>query len=353
MTQIVTLTVLLSFSFTQPSLALLSNVAERPADDTDPMLLRQNAVEVNSNLNPERIFPRSLRGRNLIITGDSNDREFVTRMCREFNGTLQVLSKIGLFYGNPWGALSISYPAESRPRVCEFDRFNASFLFLFHMGVSGDKPEESWHHDPAERRSKSHWPQVGDTHVQIPPKELIRYVWPAAIRKLLPTRPMIFLTQSSLWDTVPFDEATGCSQYNVKTPLKTWEHGSYVVNHASASECERIFAMEWFERASNYMVWLRHSAIHPDMVMWRTTPNCPFKNGFVQALHGRIADVVVSAVGNATSGPWSGVKLVDWRSHYEVTSDSQCNGIHYHNDGYFGYWQALKEALKGGLEETS
>jgi len=351
--QSVALTVLCSFSFTQPSLALLSNVAERPADDIDPMLLRQTAVEMSSNDHPTKFFPRSLRGRNLIISGDSNDREFVIRMCREFNGDLQTLPSARLFYGNPWGAKSISYPPESQPRKCEFDRFNASFLFLFHMGVSGDKPEESWHHGPVERRSESHWPQVGGMHVQITPKELLRYVWPAAIRTLLPTRPMIFLTQSSLWDTVPFVESTGCSQYTVKRAAKTWQYGSYVVDHVSTSACQQIFASEWFERASDYLQWLRHGSIHPDMIMWRTTPNCPFKQEFLQALHGRLAKVVVEAVRNATEGPWARVKLVDWRSHYEVTSDSQCNGIHYNNDGYSGYWQALKDALKEGLEQTS
>jgi len=351
--QIVVLAVLCLLSFAQPSLALLSNVAKRPADDTDPMLLRENMVEIDSHVHAAKFFPRPLRGRNLIITGDSNDREFLTRMCREFNGSLRVLSQAQLYYGNPWKAHSISYPAESRPRACDFDRFNASFLFLFHMGVSGDEPEETWHHAPVERRSESHWPLVGNMHVQIPPKELIRYVWPAAIRTILPTRPMIFLTQSSLWDTVPFDESTGCSQYTVKRAAKTWQGGSYVVDHVSTSDCVRIFAREWLERASHYLRWLRHSAIHPDMVMWRTTPNCPFNRGLLQALHRMLAEGVVEAVGNATEGSWAGVKLVDWRSHYEVTSDSQCDGIHYHSDGYFAYWQALKEALKGDLEQTS
>jgi hypothetical protein len=160
---------------------------------------------------------------------------------------------------------------------------------------------------------------------------------------------MIFLTQSSLWDTVPFDESTGCFDYTVKTAAKMWQHGQYVVNHVSTSECERIFAMDWFERASNYLRRLRHSSLHPDMIMWRTTPNCPFSSGLLHALHGRQAEGAVEAVRNATEGHWAGVKLVDWRSHYDVTSDSQCNGIHYHTDGYLSYWKALHEALAGTM----
>lgn len=346
MVQVVVLTILYSLSLIQPSLALLSNVPKRSADDVDPMLLSQNVVELDSNVHAAK-FPRYLRGRNLIILGDSNDREFVTRMCHEFNGSLRVVSNFKLFFGNPWKAGSISYPAESRPRSCEFDRFNASFLFLFHMGVTGDEPEEQWHHTQAERRSETHWPQVGNVRIQITPKDLIRYVWPAATRELLPTRPTIFLTQSSLWDTVPFDEATGCFQYTVKTAAKLWQHGQYVVNHVSQSDCVQIFASDWFERASNYVRRLRHSSLHPDVIMWRTTPNCPFSRGLLHELHSRQAERVVEAMRNTTEGHWAGVKLVDWRSHCEVTSDSQCNGIHYRTDGYLSYWKALDEALTG------
>mmetsp|Transcript_24224 Transcript_24224/g.63243 ORF Transcript_24224/g.63243 Transcript_24224/m.63243 type:complete len:349 (+) Transcript_24224:63-1109(+) len=346
MMQTVLLTVFWSFSFTQPSFALLSNAPKRSANDVDPMLLRQNAVESDSKVLTAK-FPRSLFGRNLVISGDSNDREFITRICREFNGSLRVLSQVQLYFNNPWKVGSISYPAESRPRTCDFDKFNSSFLFLFHMGVTGDEPEETWHHAAVERRSETHWPQVGNMHVQIAPKELIRYVWPAAVKTILPTRPVIFLTQSSLWDTVSLEESNGCSQYTVRTPAKMWQHGSYVVNHVSMSDCERIFAAEWFDKASNYLRWLRHSAIHPDVVMWRTNPNCPLNNGLLNALHGRQAEAVVAAVRNATEGPWAGTKLVDWRSHYEATSDSQCNGIHYQKDGYLGYLHALEDALAG------
>jgi hypothetical protein len=308
------------------------------------MILSQNTVDLDSNVHKAK-FPSYLRGRNLIVPGDSNDREFVTRMCREFNGSLRVVSNFRLLFGNPWKAGSISYPAESRPRSCEFDRFNASFLFLFHMGVSGDEPEEEWHHTPAERRSESHWPQIGNMHIQITPKDLIRYVWPAAMRELLPTRPIIFLTQSSLWDTVPFDESAGCSQFNLEMRQRMWYSGQNVANRVSTYDCAQIFARDWFARASNYLRRLRHSSMHPDLIMWRTTPNCPFNRGLIHSLHSRQAEAVMEAARNTTEGNWARVKLVDWRSHYEVTSGSQCDGIHYHADGYFGYWQALEEAL--------
>lgn len=274
-------------------------------------------------------LPSFLNGQNLIIAGDSNDRIFTDYICNLFQGYLKVFDSIPMVDDNPWGTSAISYPPESQSRSCHLDHYNASILFLFHMGVYGEEPETQWHQTRSAVRMNSHWPYYGNgTRIHIPLSKLIKYVWPAVVKMHLPTRPIRFLTQSSLWDTLPFQEAGGCFQYDM-----------------NQNDCERLFEKDWFERASEFLRAMRGSTLHVDTIMWRTNPHCPLDSTLLSSLHDKQGEDVVKAIRSTAEGSWAGVKIVDWRFHFQVKDHSQCVGIHYHQDGYLGYLQALEQAF--------
>ncbi|CAE6916436.1 unnamed protein product [Symbiodinium sp. CCMP2592] len=288
----------------------------------------------------------SLRGKNLILAGDSNDRNFFHMLCYYATGKsdqVQYIRKLEIASGEYAGR--ITWATEAATMTCHDRSRNASLMFLFHQGVYSLPPQPDWFLEFVQRRLGTHGIGVRGKARVIPTTDLARDIWPEAIQQNLPMRPMVLLIQSSMWDSFPVLEKIIGTRVSQMT-----DEGEAKIKRAIFCE-ENLTEWGWLGRAeqilSAFEGGLRERGWQVSSKLWRTNPNCPAlpKQGSVVAnpLSELYADAVKHAI--LAGGAWSNVCLVDWRGHLRIDDASQCDHHHYTKAGYMEYLDALGDCL--------
>lgn len=337
----------------QQATPALTREAWRPASTATPSSTRSTeafTTEMPTSTTWSDMFPTegliSLRGKNLILAGDSNDRNFFHLLCHYATGKsdqVQYIRKLEIASGEYSGL--ITWPTEAATMTCHDRSRNASLMFLFHQGVYSLPPQPDWFLEFVQRRLGTHGIGVRGKARVVPTTDLARNIWPEAIQQNLLIRPMILLLQSSMWDSFPVLEKIIGTRVSQMT-----DAGEAKIKRAVFCK-ENLTEWGWMGRAeqivSAFEAGLRERGWQVSSKLWRTNPNCPAlpKQGSVVAnpLSELYADAVKHAI--LAGGAWSDVCLVDWRGHLRIHDPSQCDHHHYTKAGYMEYLDALGDCL--------
>jgi hypothetical protein len=211
-------------------------------------------------------LPTALIGRNLIIAGDSNDGRFFEYFCRAHSSSAtEEVTQSSTSLESPYGEALVSFPNYSNIRYCHIPQHNASVMYFFHFGLMGESPEPPWHTECTKKREYSHLAQIGEDRLMIPATNLAKFVWPRTVDDHLPKRPVIFLTQSSLWDSVCFKESKPETSEVTRQELYEWG---------------------WGDRVESFLKAVHDSSLGVERILWRTNPNCPFGDTLIDSASG-------------------------------------------------------------------
>eukprot|EP00435_Cladocopium_sp_Y103_P030756 s3789_g7.t1 len=295
--------------------------------------------------------PVSLRNKNLIVAGDSNDQRFFRALCRNLTGIFDPVKYIKEVQipSNGGNFSRVRWPESSQVGLCHDIRRNASVLFLFHFGVFSLHPQTTWYRTFVQKRAKTHLPAIEPSLKQpgaVPSTDLARWVWPEVVSQHLPTRPIILLAHSSLWDGIPVvEDIVGKSVVQMNDS----EAEKQFTAHISETN---LTDWGWLERASAFIAALREglSAKGFDIasLVWRTNPNCPVLLRQGAVIVRNFSELSAEAVRTEVAAgrpPWSECCLVDWRKHLEIHSESQCDHQHYGQAGYAVLISVLNECV--------
>ncbi|CAK9062822.1 unnamed protein product [Durusdinium trenchii] len=287
---------------------------------------------------------QTLQGKNLILAGDSNDRQFFRFLCQHltgrFDGVLVVDKMTNEEPGEYRGRLT--WPEQAKTLVCHDEARNASVVFLFHYGLFSLPPQPPWYLDFAKRRMGTHFLGIQGKAKIVPSTDLAKFIWPQIIQQHLPSRPLLLLVQSSMWDAFAVLESLTGKRVSQMNKLDVQTLYSVVFSH------ENLTHWGWLQRASEFIGMILEGVHSQGMlatVLWRTNPNCPAlpEEGSVtaNALSGLFADAVRAEILQG-SAPWGEICLVDWRKNLEIHSPKQCDKHHYTKEGYAAYLSSLK-----------
>lgn len=282
----------------------------------------------------------SLRNRNLILAGDSNDQRFFQALCRNLTGTFDPFKYINQvqIFGNGSNISRVRWPQASEVGLCHDTKRNASVLFLFHFGLFSLHPQPAWYRTFAQMRAATHLPAIEPRPKQpgaLPSTDLARWVWPEVALQHLPARPIILFAHSSLWDGMPVLEKIVGKRVSMMNDSEAEKQLTANISETNLTE------WGWLERASAFIASFREGlgakGLEVTSLVWRTNPNCPvlLKQGavIVSNFSKLSAEVVRKEVASERS-PWSECCLVDWRKHLEIHNESQCDHHHYSKAGY-------------------
>lgn len=282
--------------------------------------------------NPPHDMPTTVRGRNLVIVGDSVDREAATEFCKLYGGVHAFnLTKMNAEQGSVSGDGRGGYG-------CHFNHFDVSLMYFHHPGVMSLPPQHSWHAENNQLNPKRHarlWHLQNGTSLNAS-SDLARIYWRRAVEENLPKRPVILLAQSSHWDSILAKE------YLLKRG-----------DNLNLEHLEKTFGKTfgansgWNKRASAFLQTLWDTGLHIEKKLWRTNANCPLSGRlvpFVSEVNEMLANEARRMIANK-EGPWNGVRLMDWRKEFNVTNPSWCRGIHFSHEGYLTYFQSLWDSL--------
>lgn len=290
---------------------------------------------------------RALRGKNLLIGGDSNDRNFVAKICEwmSLQGLHTELVHVTTLRTSEHSDSDFFLPRNAQPRICHVKSLDASIASAFHYGVGSIAPASHIHmqfmldrpdHMPynkvvqdseSEAARKPIFP--GSDHVS---KEL----WPNLVRDNLPPRPLHVVVQSSLWDSLP-------------VILDVLEKQHSAASSIEGLQFARTFMVRynWTEKASFFVTAVK-SSLDAKQVIWRTTPGCPFGTP-VSKISELQREAVIERI-TAGQSPWDGVQLLDWAASFRVKTGTDCDsesirGVHYQPEGYWAYLEQLLATL--------
>ena len=279
-----------------------------------------------------------LQGKNLILMGDSNDRQFFTILCHRLTGRMDrvhVVDKVncsGEYQGQ------VTWPEGSKTLICDDEAHNSSVMFLFHYGLFSLPPQPAWYVDFAKRRMGSHFLGVRGKSRMVSSTDLASYIWPEVIARHLPKRPAILLVQSSMWDAFAVLEGLTGKRVSQMTEK------DIAVTNVSFSEAN-LSAWHWMQRASEFLRSVEQAQENVAKLLWRTNPNCPFKAVEGSVVANALSELFAEVVRKEIQQGWRDVCLVDWRSHLEITSPKQCDKHHYTKEGYNAYLHALSRCI--------
>jgi len=207
-------------------------------------------------------------------------------------------------------------------------------------------PQPSWHADQLQgnpKRQARLWHLNSGVSVNSS-TDLARMYWRRAVSDNLPERPVVLLTQSSLWDSILAKESY-LKTPNVSTMsllsanpdlLRSW--GSLLL----------VQQWRWTEHAEAFLQALLDSGLPIEKTIWRTNANCPVTGKeapFINMVSQKQANEARQKIA-ANQGLWRDVLLMDWRKDFNATSPGWCNGIHYSPLGYQTYIESLWDTLR-------
>lgn len=303
--------------------------------------------------------PVSLRNKNLILAGDSNDQRFFQALCRNLTGIFDPFKYINQVQiprnGSNSGNISrVRWPEASKVGLCHDIQRNASVLFLFHFGLFSLHPQPAWYRTFAQMRAATHLPAIEPRGPRpkwapgaLPSTDLARWVWPEVASQHLPARPIILLAHSSLWDGMPVLEKIVGKRVSMMNDSEAEKQLTAHISDTNLTE------WGWLERASAFIASFREGlgakGLDVTSLVWRTNPNCPvlLKQGavIVSNFSKLSAEAVRKEVAQAERSPWSECCLVDWRKHLEIHNESQCDHHHYSKAGYAVLISVLNECV--------
>jgi hypothetical protein len=314
------------------------------ADDmhlTRHAMLAANEIEIESPIMPSAStpLPSALHGHNLVLLGDSNDRMFINFLCEQSGAEVQLVKTM------TWNHSLLEFPCNqscnmsskhpSAGRFCHIPTYNSSVMFFFHFGALTTAPQPWWHsHMLNTTWYSSHLPKVNTTKISSFSSADFVGFWQSAVARHLPQRPLTVIAQSSLWDTLL------AKMYLLEThQVKQADLNAWGWNRSSQSADSELAAWDWMEHVSLFLKAVQTGFGLPN-IYWRTNPNCPTDDNFVNSVSEAQATRVRKAV-RAGKGIWSDVILVDWRNHYRASSMDECNRWHYKKEGLEAYLELL------------
>jgi len=283
-------------------------------------------------------LPTALYRHNLVLAGDSNDRNAFFQICEDYGGkyadSMVMNSNDGL-------ASNTLYATEQgvgqHNDVCHFPQTNTSMIYLWFDGALSSEPEPKWHHFNAQRAGWM-WHTSANTKVN-DCVIFARRHWTQAVRDLARQQlPIIFVTQSSLWDSVIAYEFL--SKHSKPLALDQKEDLS-TYDWLSA---DGIAAWRWKEHATELVSAVQNNGMDIKHMIWRTNSNCPPDDSDVGTFLNEVAEQQASAVRDAIAKKedhWANVQLWDWRSQLNAKERGYCNEWHYTRDGYRHYMESL------------
>jgi hypothetical protein len=294
---------------------------------------------------PEALPPHGLSGHNLFLVGDSNERKFLELLCKLYGAEVHTVKTATCkdqllefpLYNNPDRHVN-PYPSASR--FCHIPRFDMSVMTAFHNGVLTTAPHARWHsHYLANNRSG--WiPILNGTSTVMSSVDLVCF-WKSIVSSNLPQRPLKVVAQSSVWDTEAAEvfllEMRGVAQMS-QASLKAWGW-----NPSTQDPSSVLHAWGWRNHVESLLRALQNG-FGLEKVYWRTNPNCPIDDDFVNSLSGAQAMEMRQMVDHG-EGIWNAVELIDWRMHYRAATASDCNSVHYQTEGYKAYLDLLWESF--------
>lgn len=312
-------------------------------DDRPPAkhaMLAANEIEIESPTMPSAStpLPSALHGHNLILLGDSNDRKFIDFLCEQSGAEVQLVKTMA------WNHSLLEFPCnQSRSmnqypsvgKFCHIPAYNSSVMFFFHFGALTTAPQPWWHsHMLLDTWYSSHLPKLNTTKkLSFSSADFVGF-WQSAVASHLPQRPLTVIAQSSLWDTLLAKEFLLETHQIRQAELQAWGW-----NRADQSADSELAAWDWMEHVSLFLKAAQTGFGLPK-IYWRTNPNCPTDDHFVNSVSEAQAARIRKAVG-AGEGIWSDVILVDWRKHYRAVSMDECNRWHYRKEGFEAYLELL------------
>jgi len=343
-------TVICSFLVVPHSVALKQNTDEWPSQAR--LGANVNEAQLNRWLSsgddgasyklpsaPKSILD-ALDGHNILLIGDSNERKLMKFLCNADVHVVKIATCDDNLIEFPLYREKDQYPSASR--FCHIPGYNISVMSAFHNGalttVTQRLPQLRWHSHVL--ANASYWlPILNGTTTQISSTDLICY-WKSTITSHLPTRPLKVVAQSSLWDSVLAskflaDTNNAASASQQKLAAWGWE--------PSTDPRSALGAWGWTARVEVFLRAVK-DAFGLQELLWRTNPNCPTNDDFLNGLSEAQATEVRQMVDRGT-GVWAAVKLIDWRIHYRATSMTECDFIHYQEAGYRSYVKLLWDSL--------
>lgn len=271
-----------------------------------------------ANLSNPKELPEALRGKRLVLIGDSNDRKLsgwlfsqVSAQSKRTKSNINVLNGGLNFYG-------MSAITEK-----DFEDHGLLVNYVWHGGVMSIPPQPSWHARQLQGGA------VPWRHGIIPKwdngTEVVSsaQIAVSALQHFAQTdkRPMIVVLQSSLWDSALAAEDKFSGQGSYRSAEVEFEDWDWL---GKASEFVR--AVQSVEKNSRI-----------EQLYWRTVSNCPnspkqssTRNTWIDSITEKQAAAIRNAVSQRVP-PWDNIGLFDWRQDYIAT---ECDGIHYTPKGY-------------------
>lgn len=289
----------------------------------------------------------ALRSKNLLIAGDSNDRNFVTNICEwmRVQGLHTELVHATTLHISNHSTEDVFLPAHAQPRICHVKSLDASIASAFHYGAATIAPASSIHTQfMTDRPDHMPYQKVFRNFEQVnkpmfPSSDHIsKVLWPTLVKDYLPRRPVHVVAQSSLWDSLP-------------VVLDVLETHNGPASSIEAPEFARTFmaGYNWTEKASMFVAAIR-SSFDAKQIIWRTTPGCPFGTP-INKISELQREAVIQKIASGVS-PWEGVHLLDWAASFSVRGGTDCDsegihGVHYKPEGYWAFFEQLVLVLSG------
>jgi len=294
--------------------------------------------------------PHTLHGHNILLVGDSNDRNFFGFLCASYGAIVQFVRTAT--YNNQ----VFEFPVASQGRFCHIPRYSISVMQVFHFGALTTAPHARWHSQALERNVQfsSHFPKVNGTKAIISSDAFVG-VWRSMVGSSLPQRPRILVAQSSLWDSTVARWFLARQNREFRTQQAELEEWGWKRTDRGANHSD-LAAWDWTSHVESFLKALR-TGFGLQKVYWRTNPNCPIDDDDFDFLNS-VSASQANSVRNATSfgeGIWGVVELIDWRKHYRAGHRNECNGKHYQYSGYKAYldtlWGTLRRSPPGAKRQ--
>ncbi|CAK0862275.1 unnamed protein product [Prorocentrum cordatum] len=293
-------------------------------------------------------IPDYLNGHNILLFGDSNERIFIQFLCETYGAEVQVVNTAtckNQLLEFPFYKESNPYPAAYR--FCHIPKRNISVMSAFHNGVLTTGSHERWHAhvitSETSEHAKADIPHVNGTTTVVSSADLVCF-WTSAVASNLPERPVKVVVQSSLWDSVmakKFLEEGSWDADTIQRKLSSWGSGWNI----SDSPHSALKAWGWMEHVE-LLLRAVQIGFGVQELYWRTNPNCPVDDAFVNGLSEAQAAEMRQRVDHG-KGIWTAVSLIDWRMHYRAGDNTACDFIHYRTEGYKAYLDLLWARLAG------
>jgi len=292
-----------------------------------------------SPLAPNSILDH-LDGHNILLIGDSNERKLMQFLCNTEVHVVKTATCKDRVIEYPLYKEKDQYPGASR--FCHIPGYNITVMSAFHNGAlttaAPGLSHQHWHSHVL--ANSSFWlPILNGTTTQVSSTDLICY-WRSMITSHLPQRPLKVVAQSSLWDSVLAKKFLMDMNSVVSTSqdrFATWGWEPSTDAHSVLHAWGWSARVEVFLRAVKAEFGLQE-------LFWRTNPNCPTDDDFLNSLSEAQATEVRQMVDHGNS-VWAAVKVIDWRMHYKASSMLECDFIHYQAVGYKAYVKLLWGSL--------